>query len=769
MPLTLLVGPANAGKVELLLDRYLDSLEREPVLIVPNRSDVERVERDLLRRTPVLLAGSIGTFDDLFERLAPADRRVASDAQRVLVARRAIARAELNGLGRSARFGGFADALLAVVSELEAGLLDPTELEGDLARLYATYCEELDALGLWDRDLQRRRGAERLAGELESWQGQPVFAYGFEDLTGAEWAVLEALAGRVDVTVSLPYEPGRPAFASLTATAEDLAALADGRIEELPPRAGEVARPALAHLERALFGPAVPGKAPPLEGAIRFFEGAGPRGALELVGEEILSLLGTGMAPERIGVVCPSLERLRAPLDTAFGSLGIPYGIEGRVRFGQTPFGQALVALLRFAWLGGGRRELFSFLRTPYSGLPRTRVDFIEGRLRGRSIHTPRARAGGDREPERGAADRAGYGADRRRARSRRCARSRPRCFAPPTVSRRRRPARPRARICAPTTPSRDSRTSSRSGSRSAGRSSATTSSRRSSARPFASAAPAEPGRVAVLDLMRARTRRFDAVFVLGLEEGSLPRREPASPFLDEEQRRALASARLQRPDRVSRERYLFYTACTRALERLYLVREAATDEGSPREPSPFWEEVRAVFPADDTARWTRRRALSALTWPLETAPSERERLRAVAALWPLSPESAEALAHGQRLGAEARPRTPRVRPADPPRQSGCPRLARQPHDLRRHRAGALRRLLLGVADRARRRPEDDRRRGRPDAARLGRASGAVQVLRGSPEGARLRAGERGGDRAGAALPADVLRGRDARRACASS
>ena len=99
---------------------------------------------------------------------------------------------------------------------------------------------------------------------------------------------------------------------------------------------------------------------------------------------------------------------------------------------------------------------------------------------------------------------------------------------------------------------------------------------------------------------------------MLGLEEGSLPRREPASPFLDEEQRRALASARLQRPDQVARERYLFYTACTRALERLYLVREAATDEGSPREPSPFWEEVRAVFPADDTARWTRRRALSA-------------------------------------------------------------------------------------------------------------------------------------------------------------
>src|SRR4029078_4386384 len=37
VPLRLLARAANAGKVELLLDRYLASLDREPVLIVPNR------------------------------------------------------------------------------------------------------------------------------------------------------------------------------------------------------------------------------------------------------------------------------------------------------------------------------------------------------------------------------------------------------------------------------------------------------------------------------------------------------------------------------------------------------------------------------------------------------------------------------------------------------------------------------------------------------------------------------------------------------------
>jgi hypothetical protein len=98
----------------------------------------------------------------------------------------------------------------------------------------------------------------------------------------------------------------------------------------------------------------------PIDGAVRLFEGAGARGALELVGEELLALLRGGMRAESIGIVCPSVERLRAPLETALGTLGIPYAVDGEVRLAQTPFGQSLISLLRFAWLGGPRRELFT-------------------------------------------------------------------------------------------------------------------------------------------------------------------------------------------------------------------------------------------------------------------------------------------------------------------------------------------------------------------------------------------------------------------------
>ena len=651
MGLALLAGPANAGKVALLLERYLARLEDEPVLIVPNRSDVDRVERDLLARCGCLFSGTIGTFDNVFGRLAAGDperRSVLSDAQRSLVVRRALGDVSLNGLEQSAGTSGFAESLLTVLGELESGLLDPEDLSGELAVLYGAYRRELDRLGRWDRDLERRRAVERLQNDLDAWHGEPVFAYGFEDLTGAEWALLEALAGRTEVSVSLPYEPGRVAFASLARTATDLAALADGSLEELAPRSAEYAHPALAHLERALFDESPP-PAPELDAAVRFFEGAGVRGTLELVGDELLHLIRSGTPPEQIALVAPSLETWRAPLETVLGSLGVPCAIESRPRLGSTPLGNALLQLLRYVWGDGGRRELFAYLRSPYSGLARSSVDFVEGRLRGRAIHTQsrvEEEAAKLREapipqldelraaasPTEGvralaaAMVRAAYGSD-----------------APPAGETSRADLRSYGSVLE-LLDELDALAALEGALRPDEVLGAL---ERADVR---ASAGGEAGRVAVVDLLRARTRRYEVVFVLGLEEGSLPRRQRVSPFLDDDARRELGG-RLERPDQVSRDRYLFYTACTRATRRLYLVREAATDEGGPREPSPFWEEVASVFDPDDVARATSRRPLSALTWPLEAAPTDRERLRGLAHLAADDPDGSRAIAESNDWG----------------------------------------------------------------------------------------------------------------------
>jgi len=648
--LALLVGPANAGKVARLLDRYLEALDRDPFLIVPNRPDVDRVERDLLARRPALLGGTIGTFDDLFRRIREqagvASRPELGDAQRSLLLARVVSGASLNGLGPSARYPGFADALGAAVADLEAAMLAPEDVEGHLAELYRAYRLELERLHVWDRELARGRAADLIAGEFAAWGSTPVFAYGFEDLTGAQWRLLEALAGRADVTVSLPYEPLRPAFASLQRTADDLARLAVDEVEALPAQ-DWYSSPALAHLEHTLFEERRV-EPPPLEGAVRFLEAAGSRASLELAGEEILSLIRTGMPAEEIAVVVPSLDRTRSPLETAFGSLGIPYAYEGRLSLRRTAFGSALLGLLRFSWLGGGRRDVFTYLRSPYSGLGRSRADFVEGRLRGRAVTDP-ARVVEETERLLGhpvPALRALEAASDQIAAAEDLARGMITAAygleSPPVGETSRVDLRAHEaslavldelagwrKLGGDTPPDQIVSMLERA--------------------PVRIAGTGEPGRIAVVDLSRARTRRWQAVFIFGLEEGVFPRRATETPFLPDETRRELEAAgrglRLVRPDPLARERYLFYTACTRAWRHLVLVREAADDDGRPREPSPFYEEVRSRFDPADVARATKRRPLSSLSWELERGPTERERLRAAAGIAATDEDEARAIA----------------------------------------------------------------------------------------------------------------------------
>jgi RecB family exonuclease len=325
--------------------------------------------------------------------------------------------------------------------------------------------------------------------------------------------------------------------------------------------------------------------------------------------------------------------------------MGVPYAFEGRVRLGQTPFGHALLAALRFLWQTGERRDLFGFLRSPYSGLTRAHADYLEGRLRGLGVRTNveervvQLRGGPIPALEAVRAEESPLAGVRALAAA--MLRGAHGLESPPVTEAARLDLRAHEAVgrllgelegwrdLAGPVPPED----------------VLAALERATVR-LASAA--EPGRVAVLDLLRVRTRRFDVVFLLGLEEGSLPRRAPASSFLEDEVRRELdgrTRARLVRPDPVGRERYLFYAACTRPSRRVYLVREAAGDEGSPRQASPFWEEVRALFEPEDVGRWTRRRALSALTWPVDEAPTGRERLRALAALAVADPAVAEGLA----------------------------------------------------------------------------------------------------------------------------
>jgi len=642
--LSLVVGPAHAGKVALLFERYLALLDRDPWLIVPNQAEVEIVERALVGRVGGLLAGTIGTFDRLFESLAQADGRgrpVVGEAGRRLLVRRAAG--ERDETAR--RFPGYGESLVDVLAELEGSLVAPEQLSEPLSSFVAAYRARLERQGLWDRGALRRRALDRLSGELDAWRGNPVLAYGFEELTSAEWRLIEMLAARAEVHVSLPYEPGRPAYASLAATVESLSAIAS-EVTELPPTADAYLPPSLAQLERSLFDDSA--ATAPLDGSIRFLEGAGRRSTLELVAEEILSLVRAGSAPDEIAVVCPSVEAYRQTLRAVFAGSGIPFSIEAREPLRATPLGRSLLSLLRFAWGDGSRPQLYSHLRSPYSGVPRRDVDWLEGQLRGRGVRTA------ERTLEVTAELRAGRSFETLEL---------VRGEGDPVTSCRRlvelmvRSAHGLAQPATGAAARADLRAKDAVG-RALDELEVATSAEEAPSRAELLAVlervtvgdgrPREPGRVAVLDLQRVRTRRFDAVFVIGLEQGVLPRRRRPSPLLDEEERLRLdevGGARLVRPESATRDRYLFLTACTRPRRRLVLVREAVSDEGTPLEPSPFWDATRALYAEADVRRATVRRALSAHTCELEAAPTERERLRSLVVLDVADHEAASALA----------------------------------------------------------------------------------------------------------------------------
>ena len=662
MALTLVTGPANAAKAGVVLGAYREALDRsgsvrlpapEPLLVVPTAADVEPYQRELAAAGAVF-GGEVLTFSRLLTLMA---RRAGYRGRRLgfvardRVVRAAVASAQPRVLSASARTPGFATAAGRLFSELQRAMISPERFgaamrdwgagersayAADVAGLYSSYVRRLEALGRVDPEGFAWRALDALRANPGAWGGRPVFLYGFDELTPAQLDAVETLvrACGADVTLSLTYEAGRPAFAARAGTVETLRPLAE-RVIELPERDEHYARgarPALHHLERRLFdGDA--GRVPP-NGAVRLLEAGGERAEAELIGATLLGLVEEGAAPGEMAILVRSAEQ--APLlSQVLESYGLPVERADRAKLRDTRLGAGLLAYGRAA-LDGSVADLLMWLRTPGKAAPEA-VDALERRLRRAQVATAAEAVAMVEDVELQAAlgELAAAAAEGPEPLLERLAAELDRIWTEPY---RRQAAvldaegHADARVVAEV--------------RYAARELRDLGELAGGARDVLDAlgdvdvrlGESSGSGVLIADPLAVRARRFRVVVVCGLQDGVFPRRPTPEPFLDDADRRDLARVSgIVLPlheDALARERYLFYTAVSRAEQVLLLSFRTSDEEGEPQLRSPFVDDVADLFTAELTEQ-RGRRLLAEVVWPPAQAPTPLELRRAQAAAAP--------------------------------------------------------------------------------------------------------------------------------------
>jgi ATP-dependent helicase/DNAse subunit B len=640
VPLKLIHGPPNSGRRGLVLGDFRAALERDPLLVVPTADDAYDFERELCG-AGAGVGGSVVTFRGLAAKIAASGgnppARTLSAAQR----RRAVAiavaerRGRLGPLRRSAQREGFAASLAGLFDELQAAGLDPAAVEAGAATLdrsaYLSDLAELFAAYEGVRERLRRIDPQHVAAEAiavlrsapQPWD-RPVFLYGFDDLTGNQLELLEALAAAAEVTLAVSFEQ-RQVFAGRSRLVERLR---EPAAEETAAAAvaGNTENPLLFHLERELGEPG----APPVESGagISLLCSAGPRGEAEAIAARVGRLLYEGVDPEEIAIVLRDPARRGPSIARVLESYGIATALEAELPVAATGVGGALIALLEAEHGGGRADDLLRWLRGP-SGARPSGVDWLEravrrGRVRGatealelwcerREIPRDMAllrEADGDRFLS--------VLADTTRRMAARFV-ERDEEEGPWPSGTARTELRVAAEVSGALLELADL------GSPFPTPTELIAFLRETRFRPWSG--PVN-GRVRIADPRRLRALRFDHVAIGSLQDGEFPRRGGSEPFLSDALRDSLGLD--PRRDEETEERYLFYTSISLARRSLTLAYRESDEAGAAEARSPLIDEVLARVDPDSVER--DGRGLADIAFPAPEAPSVDELARALAA-----------------------------------------------------------------------------------------------------------------------------------------
>ncbi|HTM53843.1 MAG TPA: PD-(D/E)XK nuclease family protein [Pirellulales bacterium] len=392
---TILMGPAGAGKTARLLAAYRKSLAEGPpgcaLWLAPTHRAVAVARARLLEEG---LAGCASpncfTFEHFAARILSASaldvRPVSSPLARQIlrgVIQQACGDGALRYFSPTAETPGFVDLVSSFVQELKRLEIwpeewlaacgpRPSDKDRELHELYHRYQTVLLKNRLYDPPGRAWLARER----LREADGPPfsnlrsVFVDGFSDFTRTEHEMLEILAARVEsLTISLADEPGDERGDLFAKTRHTLAELTQRHpgLRRVELERGEIQN-AFGHLELNLFANPRRVQIHEEPRGIEIVPAAGGIEEIETVARRVKRLMvegdgeGQSVAPEDILVVFRSLGDVAALVDEMFARFEIPYFVSAERMLASAPVIQALRRWLAVAREDWPYRQLIELL-----------------------------------------------------------------------------------------------------------------------------------------------------------------------------------------------------------------------------------------------------------------------------------------------------------------------------------------------------------------------------------------------------------------------
>lgn len=398
--LTLVFGRQGSGKSEYLYRTAAraaaDGIQRQ-VFLVPETHSHE-AERRLCEAggDGISLFCEVLTFRRLANRVFAeygglADR-ILDDGGRILLMQRAFESVRTSmkyyvGAASPELLEGFVKivdefkscrledtAVLPLLTEFDPVLSSKIQ---DLLLIRAAYDAQCAGQFLDPRD-EMTRLADAIR-TLDWFRGKHVYIDGFSGFTPQEYDILSSLS-RADVWAAFDFDPENPdteLFTKSRATAARLVRLiGDGHVETVP-----LSPPArhsdLAHLERHLFDYTA-AVYPDVPSHIELTAASGIFAECELAAARIVRLLREGMRCRDIVVVSGDFDTYRLALESSLERFDIPFYITQKTDLRVKSVTALILRALRIAAFGFVHEDLFAYLKTGLTGIPRDEIDLLE-------------------------------------------------------------------------------------------------------------------------------------------------------------------------------------------------------------------------------------------------------------------------------------------------------------------------------------------------------------------------------------------------------